>query len=91
MQLLSRHEPPFLTGNPVGLVATAGGVQGLQAINTMEFVVRAMRGWTVAFVVPVGHAWQAFAPDGTPRAETLAARLAMLGREVATPSRRFAA
>ena len=91
LQLLSRRDPPFLTGTPVGLVATSGGVQGLQAINTMEFVVRALRGWTVPLVVPVAHAWQAFAPDGTPRDEAVAARLKTLGREVAVASRRFAA
>jgi FMN reductase len=91
LQLLNGHEPPFLTGTPVGLVATAGGVQGLQAINTMEYVVRALRGWTVPFVVPVAHAYQSFADDGTPRDQALAARLAMLGQEVVAASRRFAA
>jgi hypothetical protein len=29
-----------LTDKVVGLISTAGGVQGLQAVNTMEFVVR---------------------------------------------------
>lgn len=91
LQLLGRHEPPFLTGKPVGLVATAGGVQGLQAINTMEFVVRALRGWTVPLVVPVAHAYQCFAADGTPRDEAVVARLTGLGREVVAASRRFAA
>jgi FMN reductase len=91
LQLLSRHDPPFLTGTPVGLIATSGGVQGLQAINTMEFVVRALRGWTVPLVVPVAQAWQCFAADGTPRDDAVVARLTMLGREVVTASRRFAA
>ena len=91
LQLLSRREPPFLSGTPVGLVATSGGVQGLQAINTMEFVVRALRGWTVPLVVPVAQAYQCFAADGTPRDEAVVARLTMLGREVAAASRRFAA
>ena len=91
LQLLSRREPPFLTGTPVGLVATSGGVQGLQAINTMEFVVRALRGWTVPLVVPVAHAFQCFAADGTPRDEAVVARLTTLGREVVAASRRFAA
>ena len=91
LQLLSRREPPFLTGTPVGLVATSGGVQGLQAINTMEFVVRALRGWTVPLVVPVAHAYQCFAADGTPRDDAVVARLTTLGREVVSASRRFAA
>ena len=39
--LLAERDPPYLTNKPVGLVTTAGGVQGLQAINSMEFIVRA--------------------------------------------------
>ena len=91
LQLLADGPRPFLTGVPVGLVATAGGVQGLQAVNTMEFVVRSLRGWTVPFVVPVARAWQAFGADGRPVDETVAAQLATLGREVAAAARRFAA
>lgn len=36
------------------------GVQGLQAVNTMEFVVRALRGWVVPLVIPIPEAWKAF-------------------------------
>src|SRR5437879_1559338 len=43
LQLLARHDPPFLTDRVIGLISTAGGVQGLQTINTMEYVVRALR------------------------------------------------
>lgn len=42
--LLAEGDPPYLTNKPVGLVATAGGVQGLQAINSMDFIVRALVG-----------------------------------------------
>ena len=34
--LLAEHDPPYLTNKPVGLVTTAGGVQGLQAILIPE-------------------------------------------------------
>lgn len=91
LQLLADEEKPFLTGKPVGLIATAGGVQGLQAINTMEFVVRALRGWTVPFVVPIARAYQAFTDDGAPREGALADQLAKLGREVVVAAHRFAA
>jgi NAD(P)H-dependent FMN reductase len=40
----------------IGLISAAGGTQGLQAINTMEFAVRALRGWAVPYVVPVAAA-----------------------------------
>jgi FMN reductase len=62
--LLAERDPPYLTNKPVGLVATAGGVQGLQAVNSMEFVVRALRGWSVPLVQPVAQSWQTFDPDG---------------------------
>ena len=55
LTLLAERDPPYLTNKPVGLVTTAGGVQGLQAINSMEFVVRALRGWSVPLVQPVAQ------------------------------------
>jgi FMN reductase len=36
--LLGHSNPPYLTDKVVGLISVAGGVQGLQAVNTMEFV-----------------------------------------------------
>jgi FMN reductase len=43
----------YLTDKVIGLISVAGGAQGLQAINTMEFCVRALRGWAVPLVVSV--------------------------------------
>lgn len=91
LQLLGGHQPPFLTHKPIGLIATAAGVQGLQAINTMEFVVRALRGWAVPLVVPIARAHQVFADDGAARDPAVADQLARLGREVVASARRFAA
>ena len=85
------NDPPFLSGKPVGLVATAAGVQGLQAINTMEHAVRALRGWTVPFVVPIGRSYEAFAGDGSPQDQAVARQLSTLGREVVSAAARFAA
>lgn len=82
LELLAGEEPPYLADKAVGLIGVAGGSQGLQAINTMEFVVRALRGWAVPLVVPVAQAWQAFDPDGLPRSEALEMQLKTLGREV---------
>jgi len=61
LQLLSDRNPPYLTDKVVGLIRTAGGTHGLQAVNTMEFVVRALRGWAVPLVLPIPQAWQSFA------------------------------
>jgi len=45
LHALGSREPPFLHDEIIGLISAAGGTQGLQAINTMEFAVRALRGW----------------------------------------------
>lgn len=40
LDLLGDRGRPFLTDKVIGLISTAGGVQELQAVNTMEFVGR---------------------------------------------------
>ena len=90
LQLLSNRTPSYLTDKVVGLISTAGGVQGLQAVNTMEFVVRALRGWAVPLVMPIAHAWKAFDENGKPLDMTLTEQLHALGREVARGSCQFA-
>ena len=90
LQLLSERDPPFLTNKVVGLISTAGGVYGLQAVNTMEFVVRALRGWSVPLVIPIPRAWQAFDHAGNARDEGIARQLRSLGAEVWRAARQFA-
>lgn len=90
LELLSNHTPKYLTNKVVGLVSTAGGVQGLQAINTMEFVVRALRGWTVPMTVSVARAWQIFDEKGNLQDPTVEKQLLQLGKEVVLGARRFA-
>lgn len=89
LELLSTAEPKYLTNKPVGLMSSAGGVQGLQAINSMEFVVRALRGWTVPLVIPLDRAWQAVGPDGQIIDDAQNAKLMQLGREVAEAAARL--
>ena len=89
LQLLSDRDPPYLANKVVGLVSTAGGVQGLQAVNTMEFIVRSLRGWAVPLVIPVSRAWQAFDDEGQPRDAGIDKQLRELGAEVAKSSRQF--
>src|SRR4051794_9970763 len=60
LQLLGDRQPPYLTDKVIGLISTAGGTQGLQAVNTMEFIVRALRGWAVPLVIPIPQAWRVF-------------------------------
>jgi FMN reductase len=72
---------------PVGLVTTAGGVQGLQAINSMEFIVRALRGWSVPLVQPVAQSWRSFGRDGRLADDAVADQLRALGAEVVWAAR----
>ena len=90
LQLLGNYNPPYLTDKVVGLISTAGGMQGLQAVNTMEFVVRALRGWAVPLVMPIAQAWKAFDQQGVPQDNNLTEQLHALGREVARGSCQFA-
>lgn len=90
LQLLADHDPPYLTDKVVGLVATAGGAQGLQAVNTMEFVARALRAWTVPLVLPIAQSWQAFDDAGNlPPGH--GAQLRTLGSEVLRAARQISA
>jgi len=90
LQLLSGREPAFLTNKVVGLMSTAGGVQGLQAVNTMEFVVRALRGWAVPLVLPIPQAARFFDEAGSVLDPQIGQQLSALGREVARAARQFA-
>ncbi len=89
--LLAEHDPPYLSNKPVGLITTAGGVQGLQAVNTMDFIARSLRGWSVPLVLPVAQSWQSFDPDGHLKDEAVAAQLRKLGAEVVRAARQFQA
>ena len=82
LHLLGRRDPPFLHDKVIGLISAAGGTHGLQAINTMEFAVRALRGWAVPYVVPVAAAHNVFDADGTVTDQTVAGQLKTLGEEV---------
>jgi FMN reductase len=89
-QLLGDRHPPYLTDKVVGLISTAGGTHGLQAVNTMEFVVRALRGWAVPLVLPIPQAWQVF-KDGRVLDKRIEEQLRALGRELARAAQVFAA
>jgi FMN reductase len=89
--LLAERDPPYLSNKPIGLITTAGGVQGLQAVNTMDFIARSLRGWSVPLVLPVSQSWQSFDPDGHLKDEAVAAQLHQLGAEVVRAGRQFQA
>jgi len=87
--LLAEHSPPYLSNKPIGLVSTAGGVQGLQAVNTMDFIARSLRGWSVPLVMPVPQSWRSFDPDGRLVDDAIGVQLQALGAEVTRAARQF--
>jgi FMN reductase len=87
---LGQRDPPFLHDKVIGLVSAAGGTQGLQAINTMEFAVRALRGWAVPYVVPLASAHRVFEASGGIKDESVRDQLSMLGGEVVRVAELFA-
>ena len=86
---LGSRDPPFLHDKVIGLLSASGGTHGLQAINTMEFSVRALRGWAVPYVVPVATAWGVFGKDGRVEDAAIKSQLLTLGSEVVRVARRF--
>jgi FMN reductase len=89
--LLGDREPPYLTDKVIGLISTAGGTQGLQVVNTMQYVVRSLRAWAVPLVVPMSGVPQDWNGEGTPFDETIGNQLQMLGAEVARVAELFSA
>jgi FMN reductase len=90
LHMLGSREPPYLHDEVIGLISAAGGTQGLQVVNTMEFSVRSLRGWAVPFVVPVPQAARVFADSGEVRDELTKQQLRLLGEEVVRVAERFA-
>jgi FMN reductase len=87
LHLIGDRDPPYLHDKVIGLLSAAGGTHGLQAINTMEFSVRALRGWAVPYVVPISSG--VFDAAGELRDEGVEAQLDRLGREVVRVAARF--
>jgi FMN reductase len=85
---LGDREPSYLHDKVIGLISAAGGTQGLQAINTMEFSVRALRGWAVPYVVPLASG--VFDAAAGLRDETVQLQLRTLGSEVVRVAAQFA-
>jgi FMN reductase len=90
LHMLGAREPPYLHDEVIGLISAAGGTQGLQVVNTMEFSVRSLRGWAVPYVVPVPQATRVFADSGVVQDELVEQQLRLLGEELVRVAERFA-
>src|SRR5215216_1016156 len=89
LHVLGKRDPPYLHDKVIGLISAAGGTQGLQAINTMEFSVRALRRWAVPYVVPVAAAARVFDQAGQIQNQAVELQLKTLGTEVVRVAERF--
>jgi FMN reductase len=90
LHVLGSRNPAYLHDKVVGLISAAGGMQGLQVINTMEFSVRSLRAWAVPLAVPVSNATLAFGDSGAVQDELIELQLRTLGAEVVRVAERFA-
>ncbi len=55
LELMQDDDPPYLGGRLVGLVAASSGpIASVQAINAMEQIVHALRGYVVPATAPIG-------------------------------------
>lgn len=89
LELLAKDPQPYLSDTPVALICTAGGTQGLQAINTMEFIARALRAWVIPLTAPLsGNVY--FPVTEEHREDKNVLLLQNLGREVVRAAARFA-
>jgi FMN reductase len=91
LHLLNNREPAYLHDKVIGLMSAAGGAQGLQAVNTMEFSIRALRAWAVPYVVPVASAARVFDHAGNVQDPGTELQLRTLGSEVVRVAQRFVA
>ncbi len=55
----------------------------------MDFIARALRGWSVPLVMPVAQSWRVFDAEGNLADEAIGAQLRGLGEEVARAARQF--
>ena len=90
LHMLGSRDPAYLHDQVVGLISAAGGIQGLQVINTMDFSARALRAWAVPYAVPVSGAAGAFGEQGEVEDELVESQLRGLGAEVVRVAERFA-
>lgn len=90
LHLLGDRDPAYLSDKVIGLISASGGMHGLQAIITMEFAARSLRGWSVPYVVPVAAAARVFGEDGQVRDHGISRQLRTLGQETVRVAEKFA-
>ena len=81
-EYLAEDQKPYLSGKVIGLISTSGGIPGINAINTMDYVSRALHGWVCPTTVAIANSWEQFDDEGRVLNELLRERLLKLAREL---------
>lgn len=82
LEILRTEIPPYLTHKVVGLICVAGGNQGIQGINSMNFIARALRAWTIPYSVAIADSYRVFDKDGNLNDQDQIEKLNLLAREL---------
>jgi len=79
-----RDDPsPYLSGKPVGLIATGAGWQGIvTTIEALRAIVHALRGWPTPLGAAVNSAFSRFDQNGDPSDEKVLSALTTVAEEV---------
>lgn len=89
LEFLAGGPSPYLTGKIVGLISTSGGTPGINAINTLDYVSRALHAWVCPTTVAIADSYQQFQPDGTLKNPAILSRLRRLADELEFAATRF--
>jgi FMN reductase len=79
-----RDDPePYLTGKPVGCIATGAGWQGIvTTIEALRAIVHALRGWTTPLGAGINSSGPVFSPEGECLDDKTRFQLTTVGQEV---------
>lgn len=89
LEYLGDDPNPYLTGKVIGLISTSGGQQGVNAINTMDYICRALHAWVCPTTVAIPHSSRQFDTDGKLKDEHLIKRIHRMAMELEFAVTRF--
>ena len=90
-EYLSGDAQPYLTGRVIGLISTSGGSPGVNAINTMDYISRALHAWVCPTTIAIPNSSTQFDPNGQLKDPKLQDRLERMAAELEFAATRFGA
>jgi FMN reductase len=89
LEYLADDPNPYLSGKVIGLISTSGGGPGINAINTMDYVSRALHGWVCPTTVAIPSSYRQFDDHNNLKDEKLKARIFQMAHELEFAAQRF--